>query len=215
MEQGGPRPHKSASASDDHKPTKQLGAGRDGSGSMASGILPHAEVVHTGEAIGQGPTALACGATGVARLCCSLDKLEVEDGLQPSQTKADATRWGCRVAWDHVKELVQRTLRQRLPMSVREGPGDKLEVAMDLRPEQVRSVVRQSGKHAGVEFWVGRPSPPDLTTTTVWVNLATERRVSAPVLWAKLQAAPWFASLRSRDRPGRIVVSVWAPAPVA
>ena len=41
-----------------------------------------------------------------------------------------------------IKESVQPTLRQRPPMSVRGGPGDKLEVAMDLRPEQVRSVVR-------------------------------------------------------------------------
>ena len=129
------------------------------------------------------PQPLANGATGVARIYCSL---EGEDGLSPNQTKANATPWGCRVAWDHSKESVQPALRQRPPMSVREGPGDKQDVAMALRPEQVRSVVQRSGKHAGVEIWVGRPSPSDLTTTTVWVNLAAKRRVSAPVPWTKL-----------------------------
>ena len=97
------------------------------------------------------PQPLAKGVTGVPQLCCSLDKLEVEDGVPPNRTKADATRWGCRVAWDHIKESVQPALRHTPPMSVTAGPGDKLEVAMDLRPEQVRSVVRQSSKQA----WIG------------------------------------------------------------
>ena len=33
------------------------------------------------------------GTAGMARLYCSLDKLEVADGLPRIQTKADATRW--------------------------------------------------------------------------------------------------------------------------
>ena len=105
--------------------------------------------------------------------------MDVEDGLPPNRTKADATRWGYRVSWEHIKESMQPALRQPPPMYVRGGPGDNFEVAMDLRPHQVHSPVRQSGKHAGVEFWVGRPSLPDLTTTTVWVNLMAERRGSA------------------------------------
>ena len=43
------------------------------------------------------------GAAGVARLYCSLNKLAVDDGLPPNRTKADAVRWGSRVAWDHLK----------------------------------------------------------------------------------------------------------------
>ena len=62
----------------------------------------------------------------MARLYYSLDKLEVEDGLPPNQTKADATRWGCRVAWDHIKESVQPAMWQRPPMLVRGGRGGKL-----------------------------------------------------------------------------------------
>ena len=33
-------------------------------------------------------------------------------------------------------------------------------------------------------------------------------------IWARLQEASLFAGLRTRDRPGRIGVSVWGPAPV-
>ena len=49
---------------------------------------------------------VTAGTAGMARLYCSLDKLEVADGLPPNRTKADATRWGCRGAWDHLKEIV-------------------------------------------------------------------------------------------------------------
>ena len=42
----------------------------------------------------------------MARSYCSPDKLEVANGLPPNRTKADATRRGCRVAWDHLKEIV-------------------------------------------------------------------------------------------------------------
>ena len=39
--------------------------------------------------------------TEVARLFWSFNKMEVVDRLLPNRTKPDATRWGCRVAWDH------------------------------------------------------------------------------------------------------------------
>ena len=53
------------------------------------------------------------GVAGVARLYCSLNKLVVEDGLPPNRTKADAVRWGSRVAWDHLKEVIQVANPQR------------------------------------------------------------------------------------------------------
>ena len=116
---------------------------------------------------------------------CSLDKLEVEDGLPPNHTKADATRWGSCVPWEHMKEVVQPALQQRPLMAVRGGPGDKLEVSMDLTWDQVRSVVCSSGKYARVGYWMGRPAPGPLEITTVWVNLP--QRECTPMLWAKLQ----------------------------
>ena len=157
---------------------------------------------------------VTAGIAGMARLYCSLDNLEVADGLPPNRTKADATRWGCRVAWDHLKEIVQPRLKQRPPMAVRGGPGDTLEVAMDLQMEQVRSAVRHSGRCPGVEYWAGKPAPEAPTTTTVWMNLPTEIRTTTADIWTRLQEAPWFAGIRAGDRPGRIGVSVWGHAPV-
>ena len=56
------------------------------------------------------PHTLECvaesGQKGIARLYCSLNRLEVEDELPPNHTKADVTRWGCRVAWDHMKDVL-------------------------------------------------------------------------------------------------------------
>ena len=43
----------------------------------------------------------------------------MEDGLPPNRTKADATRWGCRVAWEHLKDVAQPPLRHMPPMSVK------------------------------------------------------------------------------------------------
>ena len=89
--------------------------------------------------------------TEVARVFCSLNKMEGEDGLPPNQTKTDATQWGCGVAWDHLKDAVQPPLRHRPPMAVKGAPGDTLEVAMDLHVVQVRSAVRNSAKCPGEE----------------------------------------------------------------
>ena len=66
----------------------------------------------------------ASGAAGVLWLC-SLDKPEVVEGLSPKRTKADATRWVCGVAWQHVKEMMQPTPRKRPHMSIKWGPGAK------------------------------------------------------------------------------------------
>ena len=72
------------------------------------------------------------------------------------------------MAWDHLKHVVQPLLRHKAPMS---GPGDTLEVATDLKLEQLRSVVRNSRWCAGMEYSVRRPAPQTLTTSTVWKNL--------------------------------------------
>ena len=79
----------------------------------------------------------------------------MEDGLPPNRTKTDATRCGCRVAWEHLKDVAQRPLRHKPRMSVKGGPGDTLEVGMDLKLGQVRSAMRNSGRCTGVEYWVG------------------------------------------------------------
>ena len=42
----------------------------------------------------------------VSCLYWSVKMMEVEDGLAPKRTKADATRWGYRVAWDDLQEVV-------------------------------------------------------------------------------------------------------------
>ena len=84
---------------------------------------------------------------------------------------------------------------------------------MDLRQDQVRSAVRQSGKCPGLEFWVGKPAPESMTTTTVWISLPAESKITTADAWAKLQEAPWFAGLRAGDRQGHIGVTVWGPAP--
>ena len=164
------------------------------------------------------PQTLECVAEsekkGIARLHCSMKRLEVEDGLPPNRTKADATRWGCRVAWNHLKDALQPPLRHKPPMSVRGGPGDTLEVAMDLQQDHLRLAVRQSGNCPGVEFWVGKPAPESMATTTVWIHLPAESKVTTADACAKLQEAPWFAGLRAGGRQGRIGVTVWGPAPV-
>ena len=122
--------------------------------------------------------------------------MEVENGLPPYWTKADATRWGCKVAWDHRKDIVQPALRQRPPMAVRGGPRDIVEVAMDLKQDQIRAVVCNLGRSPGIEDWVGKPAPEALTTTTVWMNLPAELIVTT----ANRATTHW--------RPKRIVVSV-------
>ena len=66
---------------------------------------------------------------------------------------------------------------------------------MDLRWDQVRSVVRSSGTCARVEYWVGKRAPSSLKTTTVRINLPAEWRERIPTLWAKLQGGPWFAGI--------------------
>ena len=134
--------------------------------------------------------------TEVARLFCSLNKMQVEDGLPPNRTKADATRWGCRVAWDHLKDAVEPPPRDRPPMAVKGGPGDTLQVAMDLHVDQVRSAVRNSGKCPVLEYWVGRLAPDALQTATVWMNLPEETRETTANLWTMLQAALWLVYLR-------------------
>ena len=144
----------------------------------------------------------------MARLYGSLNKVEVEDGLPPNRTKADANQWVCKVAWDHLKDIVQPTLRQRLPMAVRGGPLDMLEVAMALKLDQVWSVVRHLGRYPAVKYCVSRPAPEALATTTVCMNLPTEFRATTADLWARLQKAPWFTGLHIGDHPGRIGVSV-------
>ena len=93
-------------------------------------------------------------------------------------------------------------------------PRDTLEVAMDLRQDQVRSAVRQSGKCPGVEFRVGKPAPESMATATVWINLQAESKVTTADACAKLQEAPWFAGLHAGDRQGRIGVTIRGPAPL-
>ena len=85
---------------------------------------------------------------------------------------------------------------------------------MDLHVGQVRSAVRNSGKCPGVEYWVGRPAPDALQTATVWMNLPEETRETTANFCTKLQAAPWFDSLRAGDQPGIVGMTVWGPAPV-
>ena len=130
---------------------------------VATGVPSPLSMVHQGDAGRQGTVAAgkdqSWRSLGGSTDVLLLDKLEVEDGLPPNHMKADATQWGGRVAWEDMKEVVQPPLRQRPPMAVRGAPGDKLEVAMDLTWDQVRSVVRSSGKCAGVEYWVGKPAP--------------------------------------------------------
>ena len=110
--------------------------------------------------------------------------------------------------------VVAPAARHRPPMSFKGGPGDTLEVAMDLKLDQVRCAARNLGRCAGMEYWVGTPAPETLTTSKVWMNLLAGSRASIADLWTKLQVAPWFAGLRTGDRPGRVGVTVWGPAPV-
>ena len=58
---------------------------------------------------------------------------------------------------------------------------------MDLKLEQVRSAVRQSGRHPGVEYWVGKPAADALTTSTIWLNLPTGSHMTIMDMWPKLQ----------------------------
>ena len=80
--------------------------------------------------------------------------------MPSNPTKADATRWGSRVGWEHFKEAVQPALRQWPPMAVQGGRGDTFEVARDLTLDQVRLVVCSSGKCAGMEYLGGGAGPP-------------------------------------------------------
>ena len=61
---------------------------------------------------------------------------------------------------------------------------------------------------------MGRPAPDALQTATVWMNLPEETRETTANLWTKMQVAPWFAGLRTGNRPGRMGVTVWGPASV-
>ena len=116
------------------------------------------------------------------------------------------------MAWDHLKDVLQPPLRHKPPMIVRGGLGDTLEVAMDLRQDQVCSAVRRSVKCPGVEFRVGKPAPESMATAMVWINLQAESKVTTADVRTKLQEAPWFAGLRPGVRQGRIGVTVWGPA---
>ena len=85
---------------------------------------------------------------------------------------------------------------------------------MDLKPEQVRSALRQLRRHSGVEYRVGKPAPDALTTSTIWMNLPTASHMTVTDICPKLQDAPWFTGLRAGDGQGRIGVTVWGPTPV-
>ena len=145
-------------------------------------------------------------------MCCSLDKLEVEDGLPPDDTEAVATRWGGHAALEHMLKVVQPPLQQRPPMPVRGAAGHKLEMAMDRTWDQARFVVHGFGKSQGGESWVGKLTPSALESTVAWINLPAERRERTSTPWAKVQGGLWFACIRSGDRPERIGVAVWCLA---
>ena len=89
---------------------------------------------------------MASGNAGVAELYYALNKIGIEDRLLPDCRKAQATRSDGRLAWEHLKDVVQPPPRRKLPILVKGGPGGTSEMAMDLKLEQVRSPVRNSGK---------------------------------------------------------------------
>ena len=78
-------------------------------------------------------------------------------------------------------------------------------------PSTVGSAQLREMSRGGV---LGGRAPDSLQTATVWMNLPGEMRETTAILWMKLQAAPWFSGLCTRDRPGHVGVAVWGPAPV-